>query len=125
MKTIDIDDVILFHEKIIDTSGGVHGIKDKGIVESAINRGNYTFDGKDLYPDIFDKISAITYSLINNHGFVDGNKRIGIAVMLLLLKLNGIKIKYSQKEIIELGLNIAKSEFLEYDIKQWLIEHKY
>jgi death-on-curing protein len=123
MKTLDINDVILFHKKIVESSGGSVGIRDKGLIESALTRAYNSFDGIDLYPDIIDKISVITFSLINNHGFLDGNKRIGIAVMLLLLKLNDIKIEYSQIELINLGLIIAKSEYSESDIKKWLIEH--
>ena len=98
MEMIALEEIIVFHEKIIEKTGGRQGVRDIGLIESAINRPFQTYDGVELYPEIKSKISAITYSLINNHGFVDGNKRIGVSVMLLLLRLNNIGIKYRQKE---------------------------
>ena len=88
MRTLNIDNIILFHEKIIKETGGIHEIRDKGLIESALNWAFMTYDNKDLYPSIIKKIAVVTYSLINNHGFADGNKRIGIAVMLIFLKMN-------------------------------------
>lgn len=76
-----------------------------------------------MYPEIESKISAITYSLINNHGFVDGNKRIGVSVMLLLLRLNNIKIEYKQEELVDLGIKIAENKCKEEDIKKWIESH--
>jgi death-on-curing protein len=81
-----------------------------------------TYDGKDLYPTIIDKIAVITYSLIHNHGFVDGNKRIGIAVMIILLKMNNIKVYYTQQELIDLGLKTAEGLMKEKDILNWIKE---
>ncbi|MGE5330058.1 MAG: type II toxin-antitoxin system death-on-curing family toxin [Deltaproteobacteria bacterium] len=124
MIFIDIEDVLMFHKKIIKQTGGADGVLNMGLIESAIKRPFATFDGKQLYPDDIDKISAIVYSLINNHGFVDGNKRIGMAVMLLLLKINDIELIYEQKEFVELGLNIASGKFKEDDIKNWIKRHK-
>lgn len=123
MKNIELGDVLIFHRKLIEQTGGSDGIRDLGLVESALNRAFMTFEGEDLYKEIEDKVSAITYSLVNNHGFVDGNKRIGIAVMLLLLRLNDIKVKYSQSELISLGLGIADGSFEEKEIKQWIKNH--
>ena len=93
-------------------------------MQSALGRAETSFDGNYLYKTDIDKIAAITDSLINNHAFVDGNKRIGVAVMLLLLRLNYINIKYTQKELIELGLNIAQSKLEVKDIAEWIIDHK-
>jgi death-on-curing protein len=123
MKGIDVEDVLNFHRKIIEQTGGSDGIRDIGLIESALNRALATFDSNDLYKDIEDKISVITYGLVKNHGFVDGNKRIGVSVMLLLLRLNGIKIKYSQNELVNLGLSIADGSIDEKDIKQWIKKH--
>jgi len=123
MKSIDVEDVLNFHGKIIEQTGGSSGIRDLGLIESALNRAVMTFDGKDLYEAIVDKISAVTYSLIKNHGFVDGNKRIGVAVMLLLLRLNDVKIRYPQKELIALGLGVADGSIEEKGIKLWIKKH--
>jgi len=82
-----------------------------------------TYDGRDLYSDNIEKISVIAHSLICNHGFVDGNKRIGVAVMVIMLKLNNIKVGYTQKELIDLGLRTAEGFMKEYDILNWIKEH--
>ncbi len=123
MKTVNIEDIIIFHNKLIERTGGSNGIRDIGLIESALNRANATFDGKDLYESILDKVAVITASLIKNHGFVDGNKRMGIAVMLLLLKLNCINILYTQEELIELGLGVASNRVDDKAIKEWIIKH--
>ncbi|MCR4437381.1 MAG: type II toxin-antitoxin system death-on-curing family toxin [Eubacteriales bacterium] len=123
MKTINLEEVLLFHKRIVQATGGSEGIRDLGLIEGSLNRAFQTFEGHDLYKDTEDKIAAITYSLIKNHGFVDGNKRIGIAVMLLLLQLNNIRIQYTQKELIELGLGIADGSIDEKGIKRWIISH--
>jgi death-on-curing protein len=116
--------VIHGHKKIIEQTGGADGIIDIGLIESAIKRPFATFDGKQLYPDDTEKISSLVYSLINNHGFVDGNKRIGMAIMLLIANINNIKLVYEQKEIVELGLNIANGKYKEDEIKNWIKRHR-
>ena len=123
MKVLSLENVIIFHEKIIIESGGSAGTRDECLIESALNRAFASYDGIDLYPNIIDKISAITHSLVGNHGFIDGNKRIGVAVMVLLLKMNSIKIYYTQKELIELGLKTAEGLMDEKDISNWINEH--
>lgn len=124
MKHIGIAEVVLFHEKIIRETGGSEGVRDIGLVESAISRAHSTFNGKDLYTEIENKVAITCYGLIKNHGFVDGNKRIGIAVMLLLLTMNRIFIEYTQEELIVLGLDIADSKLNEQDITNWIRKHK-
>ena len=124
MKTISLEELLVFHKKIIEKTGGSKGIRDLNLIESALNRAFVTFESKDLYKDIIDKIAAITYGLINNHGFVDGNKRIGIAFMLFLLKLNELKIRYSQKELIKLGLGIADGLITEENLRNWIRHHE-
>ncbi|MHB8065038.1 MAG: type II toxin-antitoxin system death-on-curing family toxin [Ruminiclostridium sp.] len=123
MKFLSIENVILFHQKIIEETGGSAGIRDRGLIESALNRGFMTYDGKDLYPSIIEKISVIAHSLISNHGFVDGNKRIGIAVMVIMLKMNSVKVSYTQQDLIDLGLKTAESLMKENDIFNWINEH--
>tara|TARA_Y100001933_G_C18904419_1_gene523911 strand:+ start:700 stop:1080 length:381 start_codon:yes stop_codon:yes gene_type:complete len=123
MKTISYDQVINFHSKLISKTGGSDGVKDSGLIKSALERHRATFGGEDLYPTIVNKISVTTTSLVRNHGFIDGNKRIGVSVMLLLLKLNNINIEYSQPELIELGLNLASNNIDEKDVETWINEH--
>jgi death-on-curing protein len=123
MRFLRIENIMLFHEKIIRETGGSSGIRDRGLIESALNRAFMTYDGKDLYPGIKEKISVIAHSLISNHGFVDGNKRIGVAVMIILLKMNNIKVSYTQQELIDLGLKTAEGLINEENILNWINEH--
>lgn len=120
---LKIKNVIIFHEKIIKETGGSEGIRDRGLIESALNRPFMTYDGKDLYPSIIEKISVIGHSLISNHGFVDGNKRIGVAAMVIMLKMNNVKVCYTQQELINLGLRTAEGYMKEKDILNWIKEH--
>src|SRR5699024_4294564 len=105
-------------------TGGSTGIRDLSVIESALYKAFQTFDGKDLYEGELKKIVAIAYALISNHGFVDGNKRIGVSVMLLLLKLNGYHIEYSQEKLVKLGLKTAEGIYTEENIEQWIIKHQ-
>ncbi len=93
------------------------------MIESALRKAEATFGGQDLYETDIRKIAVITYSLIKNHGFVDGNKRIGIATMLLHLKMNMISVSYTQQELVDLGLRIADGTFNEADIENWISTH--
>jgi death-on-curing protein len=124
MELLDIENIILFHKKIVNQTGGSDGIRDLGLIESDLNRALMTFDGKELYESLEMKISVIAHGLISNHGFIDGNKRIGIVVMLLSLKMNNIKISYTQQELISLGLGVAEGKFKEKDILAWIERHK-
>lgn len=123
MRFLSIENIILFHGKIIKETGGSAGIRDRGLIESALNRAFVTYDGEDLYPGINEKIAAIAHSLISNHGFIDGNKRIGVAVMVILLRMNNINVSYTQKELIDLGLKAAQGIMKEKDILNWIDEH--
>ncbi|MEW9673933.1 type II toxin-antitoxin system death-on-curing family toxin [Ammoniphilus sp. 3BR4] len=124
MRSIELADLFVFHAKIVEQTGGSPGVRDLGLIESALQRPFITFDEKDMYPTVIQKISVMTYALIKNHGFVDGNKRVGVAMMLLLLRLNEIMISYSQAELIELGLKTAEGVWTEKDIERWIKEHQ-
>ena len=123
MKMIGAEEILIFHKKIIKQTGGLYGVRDIGLIESALNRASVTFDGIELYKSIEDKISVITYGLIKNHGFVDGNKRIGVSTMLLLLRINDIQIHYTQNELVQLGLGIADGSLDEKEINKWIKNH--
>ena len=124
MKTIGFAEVLLFHQKIIDRVGGAKGIRDIGLIEGALNSAFSTFDGEELYSSVEDKIAVTTYVLIKNHGFVDGNKRIGVAVMLLLLRLNNIYVDYTQGELVELGIGIASGQGAREYVRKWIEDHR-
>lgn len=120
MKNLQIRQVLIFHDKITKATGGSSGVKEIGLVESAINRGLASFAGVDLYESTIMKISVITQSLILNHGLIDGNKRIGVSVMLLLLKMNDFTISYTQDELIDFGLKVASGDLNEIEIEKWI-----
>lgn len=124
MKYITINYIIKLHEKLIIATGGSSGIRDIGLLESAIENSKATFAGEDLYKSIEGKCSNICYSIINNHAFIDGNKRIGIYVMLMLLEYNGVELIFTQKELIDLGLDTAKGEMKQENILDWIKNHK-
>ncbi|MCC0784519.1 type II toxin-antitoxin system death-on-curing family toxin [Clostridioides sp. ES-S-0108-01] len=122
--SLKLDEILKYHQKIITESGGSQGVKDIKLLDSALNRANATFSGVDLYKTIEEKISVTTHSLISNHCFIDGNKRIGISTMVLLCKLNEISIEYSQSELITLGLEVASNIADETYILNWIKKHK-
>ena len=108
MIKLTVNDIMLLHEKIIDKTGGIKGIRDIGLLEMAVNSPYISFDGEDLYKTVEEKAKQLCNSLIRNHSFLDGNKRIGILAMLVFLDLNEKKISITNEEIISLGLNTAK-----------------
>ena len=124
MIFFDYEQVIKLHSTLISKTGGIDGVRDDNLLDSALKTPFQTFGGKDLYPEILDKASQLCYSLIENHPFTDGNKRIGVHLTLLFLKRNNIELTYSQKELIEFGLSVAAGNMNKDDIKQWLINHK-
>jgi death-on-curing protein len=125
MKMLDYNQVLIFHQKIINQTGGIHGLRNEGQVISALHRGHASYSNQELYPTDILKIAAITHGLICNHGFIDGNKRIGIGVMLLLINMNGISIRYTQEELINLGLAIASGTEDVTSIENWIVTKIY
>jgi death-on-curing family protein len=124
MIFFEYEQVVKIHRSLIEKTGGMDGIRDAQLLDSALKTPFQTFGGNNLYPDILDKASQLCYSLIENHPFVDGNKRIGVHLMLLFLKLNNIEVNYSQQELIDFGLDIASGKMSKNDIKGWIIEHR-
>lgn len=124
MKTLTIDDILYINKQTINKHGGTPGVKNLSLIESSLNSGLATFDGIDLYPSIEDKISMISYSFIKNHGFNDGNKRVGCIVLLTLCYKNNILIKPSQKDLICLGLGVADGSLNKDDIKSFIQKNK-
>ena len=124
MKYISVQYILKMHEKLISATGGSEGIRDIELLKSSIENSKVTFGGEDLYKTIEEKCSNICYCIISNHTFIDGNKRAGIYVMLILLEYNEIKLSFSQKDLVDLGLGIAKGELKQENITQWIRNHK-
>lgn len=117
---LSVLEVVGVHADQINKYGGSHGIRDMGLLESAVFRPQTSFGGQYLYKSIFDKAAALGQSIILNHPFIDGNKRTGIVSMIVLLKANGYKLKVSQSDLIRMALKIAKEETEFEDIAAWL-----
>ncbi|MBO5223382.1 MAG: type II toxin-antitoxin system death-on-curing family toxin [Clostridia bacterium] len=116
--------VMELHELLIKETGGSDGLRDSALLESALESAYATFDGFDLYPTIEEKAAKLTFSLINNHAFVDGNKRIGIFVLMIFLEVNDILLDVSNKDLETLGLSLAASNFSQSDLVDWIFDHK-
>ena len=124
MILLTVEEVTALHQKLIDRTGGSHGLRDQSLLESAVYSAMSGFEGSEAYPTIEEKAARLMYSLTNNHAFVDGNKRIGVFTMLITLQLNNVKINYTQTELISLGISVADGK-IEYDqILDWIIKHK-
>ena len=116
--------VLLLHQIMAEATGGDAGVRDEALLKSAIENVYLTFDGIELYPSKEEKAARLCYSLISNHAFVDGNKRIGMYIMLSFLELNGIKINATNDDVATLGLSVADGS-ADYDtILNWINEHK-
>lgn len=118
-----IEHILLLQQKMITCSGGSAGVRDLGLIESALARGQASFGDVELYPAIEQKAAAIGCGLTKNHGFVDGNKRIGMAAMLLILRRNGVRLVYTQEELIELGLAVAQGTVDVEKTTAWIQSH--
>lgn len=124
MIKYDKEMVKLLHQLMAEATGGSVGVRDENLLDSALESAFATFDGKDLYPTKEEKAAKLAYSLISNHAFVDGNKRIGVYVMLNFLEINGINISSSNEDVIELGLKTADGTFKYEEILDWILNHK-
>jgi death-on-curing protein len=123
MKRLTKTQVIKMHNLLIQETGGSEGIRDDGLLDSALNAPFQTFDGEDVYKTVQAKAAKLAFFLINNHPFVDGNKRIGTLAMLVFLEINGIEVKCTDDELIELGLGLADGTVNNEDLLGWIIEH--
>jgi len=123
MIKLSKEQIISMHHLLIIQSGGLDGVRDEGLLESAMNTSFQTFGGEELYPTIQKKAAILCYGLVNNHAFIDGNKRIGILAMLVFLEINGIDINSKDEELVDLGLSIASNTVGVEDIIKWIINH--
>lgn len=110
MIKFNAERVKLLHQLIAEETGGSIGVMDENLLESAINQIYQTFDGKELYPTKEEKGARLGYALISNHAFVDGNKRLGMLVMLSFLEINGIHLDLTDSEISKIGLDVASGK---------------
>ncbi len=116
--------VLLLHRLITEETGGDPNVRDLQLLDSALESAFQTFDGKELYPTKEEKGARLGYALISNHAFVDGNKRIGMYVLLTFLETNGIKIYPSNEDVARVGLAVAAGKMKYPELLDWILENK-
>ena len=118
------EQILLLHSELIKMTGGSDGIRDIGLLESALETPFQSYGGEELYPSIQAKAARLCYGLVKNHAMIDGNKRIGVHAMLVFLSVNGYELEYTQKELSDLILDVAADRKQYEDVLQWLLVHQ-
>ena len=116
--------VLLLHQMIAEETGGSIGLRDESLLDSALEGIFAGFGGKEIYPSKEEKGARLGYTLISNHAFVDGNKRIGIYIMMAFLEMNGIRLECTDEEIVTIGLSVADGSMGYEELLQWVIDHR-
>ena len=124
MKKMNKEQILKLHTQLVELTGGTDGTRDFNLFESAIENPFQAFGGEELYPTIQEKGARLGYGLIKNHCMLDGNKRIGVHTMLVFFALNGIELKYTQKELYEMVLSIADGSMDYEGMYKWVLEHQ-
>ncbi len=122
-KYISIEEVLIIHDDMISRYGGSFGIRDMGLIESALARPKASFGGIDLYPGIIDKAASLFHSLMFNHAFADGNKRTTLTATARFLSINGYELEVTQEEIVNFPLWVENTHPEITEIAKWLDEH--
>ena len=117
------DQIVYLHSELIKATGGQDGLRDDNLLRSALLSPMQTYNSIGLFPPLIDKAVRLACGLIQNHPFIDGNKRIGAHAMLVTLKLNGISLSYSQQELSSVFLQLASSEIAYDELKDWVQSH--
>jgi death-on-curing protein len=123
VEYLTVNEVLLLHARLIQRTGGGRGLRDAGLLESAVARPLATFDGADLYPDLWTKAAALMHWLALNHPFVDGNKRIALTATGLFLELNGYRLSATNEQAVEFALRVIAGELDVGAIAVWLRTH--
>ena len=123
MTKFSKEKVLLLHQYIASETGGSVGLRDEGLLESALESAFATFDGREPYPTKEEKAARIGTSLVSNHAFLDGNKRIGMYVMLTFLEVNGVRLQCTDEEIVRAGLALADGSMGYDELLSWIREH--
>ena len=116
--------VLLLHKLLAEATGGGVGVRDEALLDSALEAAYAGFGEREFYPTKEEKGARLGYALISNHAFVDGNKRIGVYVMLSFLEMNGIRIKCSDSELVHIGLSVADGSMDYAELLQWVLDHR-
>lgn len=124
MIRLTMEKVRQLHRMMTDATGGDPGLRDVNLLDSALESAFQTFGGEELYPTVEEKAARLGFSLIANHAFVDGNKRIGVFVMLIFLEINGVSLVLDDEDVIRVGLDVAAGK-MKYDtLLAWIREKR-
>ncbi len=124
MTRFSKEKVLLLHQYIAQETGGSVGVRDEGLLESALESAFATFDGRELYPTKEEKAARLGFALVSNHAFLDGNKRIGMYVMLTFLEVNGIEIDCTDSDIVAAGMALASGTMGYEGLLDWVRSHE-
>ena len=124
MIRLSKEKVLVLHELLTEETGGDPNIRDLDLLDSALESAFQTFDGAELYPTKEEKGARIGYALISNHAFVDGNKRIGMLVMMTFLEVNGIRLRPAVEDVVREGLGVASGEMKYDELLAWIYDNK-
>lgn len=124
MIILSREQIIALHSQLISETGGIDGIRDEGLLSSALNAPFQSFGDTENYPSIQQKAARLGFGLVKNHAFIDGNKRIGAHVMLVFLALNGIDLEYTQDELSDMFLGIASGDISQKELLEWIVDHQ-
>ena len=116
--------ILLLHKLIAEETGGSIGVRDEALLESALENAFAGFGGQEFYPTKEEKGARLGYTLISNHAFVDGNKRIGMYVMLTFLEVNGIRLECTNDDVVRAGLGVASGEMGYEELLEWVKKHR-
>ena len=116
--------ILFLHSELLRETGGTAGLRDEGLLESAIASPFQSFDGTSPYPSLQQKAARLAFGLVKNHPFADGNKRIGAHAMLTFLALTGIELEHTQKELSEIFLALASGKAGFSELLEWILEHE-
>ncbi len=117
------EQIVYLHSELIKETGGLDGLRDDGILQSALQAPMQTYESKELFPSVIEKSARLACGLTQFHPFIDGNKRIGAHAMLVILELNGFSVTYTQKELSEVFLRLAAGECDYEELRDWLRAH--
>jgi len=123
MIKFEIEKVLFLHKMVVESSGVTIGVRDYNLLDSAIQSPFQTFCGMDVYLSVVEKAARLGYNLISNHAFIDGNKRIGILVMMTYLRCNGVVLNFTDEELVEIGFSIASGK-MKYQNLVDVLSHK-
>lgn len=121
MVMLSTENVLRIYEKVMQRTVGLCGVRDRGLLESAVMSCQQTFDGKEAYPTVVEKAARLAFAISKNHPFYDGNKRVAVVAMLTMLRLNGVQLQYTQRQLACFGLDLADGNLIYSEVRRWVL----